>query len=196
MTEKTGIPLGTISKYVAQSSTASFANAAKIARAAGITLDDMAFGSGMGASRSERVPDGPDLVRLPRYNVEAAAGAGISVTSELVTDVVAFERAFLRDLGAAPDRCSVIWARGDSMVPTIPDGSILVVDHSQIELVHGCIYVVNLGGDLLVKRLRRRLDSTVELVSDNQIYPVEALRPADLEHLRVIGRVVYFCRVP
>ena len=48
MTEKTGIPLGTISKYVAQSSTASFANAAKIARAAGITLDDMAFGSGMG----------------------------------------------------------------------------------------------------------------------------------------------------
>ncbi|MEN2979955.1 S24 family peptidase [Tistrella bauzanensis] len=195
MVDKTGIPLGTLSKYVAQSSTASFANAAKIASAAGVTLDEIAFGS-RALALHRTVEAGPDFVRLPRYDVQASAGAGINVTSELVTDIIAFERGFLRDLGAAPDHCSVIWARGDSMVPTIPDGSILVIDHSQIELVHGCIYVVNLGGDLLVKRLRRRLDSFVELVSDNPIYPVEALRPADLEHLRVVGRVVYFCRVP
>ena len=138
----------------------------------------------------------PDMVRLPRYEVQASAGAGAAVAGEIVTDVIAFERSFLRDLGATPEHCSAIWARGDSMMPTIPDGSILVIDHSQIDLTHGCIYVVNLGGDLLVKRLRRRLDSTVELVSDNQIYPVEVLRPADLDQLRVIGRVVYFCRVP
>lgn len=139
----------------------------------------------------------PEMVRLPRYDVQASAGPGTTVATEVITDVIAFDRGFLRDLGATPDRCSIIWARGDSMVPTIPDGSILVVDHSQTELTHGCIYVFDLAGDLLVKRLRRRVDGSIDLVSDNvTIYPVETVSPRDLDQLRVIGRVVYFCRVP
>ncbi len=40
---KTGIPKGTLEKYAAQSSTASFVNAARIATAAGVTLDQIAY---------------------------------------------------------------------------------------------------------------------------------------------------------
>ena len=152
--------------------------------------------------RGEPGSDGVDrlsqqgFVRLPIYDdVRASAGPGAAVTSEQ-SEVISFDRAFLRGLGATPDRCSMIWAHGDSMQPTIPDGSILIIDHGQTDVVNGCIYVLNIADDLVVKRVRRRLDATIEIVSDNAMYPPEALRADQLQQLRVVGRVVYLCRTP
>lgn len=138
-----------------------------------------------------------DLISLPFLDIEAAAGAGaVNPVYEITKSVISFERSFLRGLGALPDSCKIISARGDSMSPTIPDGALIVIDHSQRDVVNGWISVVNVCGDLLVKRVRRRLDGTVELVSDNPIYPVEAVGPDRADQLIVIGRVVYFCRAP
>jgi phage repressor protein C with HTH and peptisase S24 domain len=141
--------------------------------------------------------DQPDFIRLPMYDgVHASAGAGVTPTSEHSSAVLAFERQFLRERGAIPDSCTVIKARGDSMTPTIPDGSLLVVDHSQREVANGYITVVGVGDDLLVKRIRRRLDGMVELISDNAAYAPEVIAADRLEQLRIVGRVIYFCRVP
>ena len=142
------------------------------------------------------VDDLAGFIRLPRYTVEASAGPGINPGAELTVDVIAFDRQFLRDRGASPDQCTVIRARGDSMMPTIPDGSLLVVDHSQREISNGYITVISIGDDLLVKRIRRRLDGLVELISDNAAYAPELIATDRLEQLRIVGRVVYFCRVP
>ena len=209
MSERTGIPVGTLNKYTAMTSTASFTNAAKIALAAGVGLDVIAFGRSPMASQnvsklSERLRsqarwlnEQTDFVRLPVYpDIRASAGPGAAVPSERVDGVISFDPRFLRDQGAVPERCSVIWAHGDSMVPTIPDGSALIVDHSQTEVKNGSIMVIGVGEDLLVKRVRRRLDGLIDLISDNAAYQPETLGPDALQQLRVIGRVVYFCRTP
>lgn len=218
MVRKTGIPLGTMSKYAAETSTASFTNAAKIAEAAGIHLDAIAFsdaslsGSIQIRTMFDRLQAASDeyyqrktasdashahMIRLPVYgDVQAAAGYSSIPAAELAEGIMAFDRRFLRDQGASPDHCSVIWAKGDSMTPTIPDGSALIVDRSQTAISNGCIMVIGVGDDLLVKRVRRRLDGLVELVSDNSAYPPETLGPDSLQQLRVVGRVVYFCRTP
>ena len=221
MFEKTGIPRGTMEKYAAQTSTASFVNAARIAAAVGVTLDQIAFSEGdiskngvarpmhdvivgtaeMGERPTASILDfnQPDLVRLPIYNdVHASTGPGMVPASEQADGVVAFTRRFLANQGARPDHCSVIWARGTSMKPTIPDGALLVVDHSQREVEHGCIYVFNVSDRLLVKRARWRLDGRLELVSDNadEGYPVETFGAESVDQLRVVGRVVYFGRTP
>lgn len=142
-------------------------------------------------------PEGADFIRLPTYpDIRASAGPGATVPSEGVDGVISFDFSFLRDQGAVPERCSVIWAHGDSMVPTIPDGSALIVDHSQTEVKNGSIMVIGVGEDLLVKRVRRRLDGLIDLISDNAAYQPETLGPDALQQLRVIGRVVYFCRIP
>lgn len=220
--KNTGIPKGTLEKYAAQTSTASFTNAAKIAAAAGITLDQIAFSqediSKKGASESLRGlmrrlgeqsdrrgemrdkvanPDQPGMIRLPTYSeVRASAGSGAVAPSEQADSVMSFDSRFLRDQGAVPDKCVVIWAHGDSMMPTIPDGSALIVDHSQTEVKNGSIMVIGVDEDLLVKRVRRRTDGLIDLISDNPAYAPETLGPAALQQLRVIGRVVYFCRTP
>jgi phage repressor protein C with HTH and peptisase S24 domain len=81
------------------------------------------------------------------------------------------------------------------MVPTIPDGSLLVVDHSQREVANGYITVIGIGDDLLVKRIRRRLDGMIELISDNPTYAPELIATDRLDQLRIVGRAVYFCKV-
>lgn len=134
---------------------------------------------------------------LPFYeDVAAAAGAGAAVVADASHSIIGFDRQFLRDAGASPQTCTVIRAKGDSMSPTIPDGSMLIVDHSQREVANGCIMVIGIGDDLLVKRVRRRLDGLIDLISDNSAYAPETLGPAALQQLRVVGRVVYFCRTP
>lgn len=137
------------------------------------------------------------FVELPFYqDVAASAGPGAIATQEQPETVIAFARGFMNDLGAMVDRCSVIRARGDSMSPTIPDAALLIVDHSQAEVSNGCIMVINVGEDLLVKRVRRRLDGLIDLVSDNPAYPPETIGADRIQQLRIVGRVVYFCRTP
>lgn len=141
----------------------------------------------------------PDFIRLPIFrDVHASAGPGAVPIAEQANDVVAFGRRFLRDQGAVPEKCSIIWARGTSMEPTIPDGSILVIDHSQSTVEHGCIYVFNVADRLLVKRARWRMDGKLDLVSDNtnEVHPIETFAADTVEQLRVVGRLVYFCRTP
>ena len=141
--------------------------------------------------------DEMSFIRLPTYpDVRASAGPGAITTLEQADGVMSFDPRFLRDQGATPEKCTVIWAHGDSMVPTIPDGSALIVDHSQTEVKNGSIMVIGVGEDLLVKRVRRRLDGLIDLISDNAAYQPETLGPDALQQLRVIGRVVYFCRIP
>jgi transcriptional regulator with XRE-family HTH domain len=137
-----------------------------------------------------------DLIRIPRFDIHASAGVGLPVGPEVQLAAVAFDPAFLRERGAVPDQCSIITASGDSMQPSIPDGSLLVVDHSQTDVRNGHIMVINVGEDLLVKRIRRRLDGLIDLISDNPAYPPETIGRDTIEQLRVVGRVVYFCRTP
>lgn len=56
--------------------------------------------------------------------------------------------------------------------------------------------VISVADDLLVKRIRRRLDGLIDLISDNPAYAAETIGPDRVQQLRVVGRVVYFCRVP
>jgi len=206
---RTGIPRGTLEKYIAETSTPSFFNAVKIASALGVSLDVLAGSdSRFGVAPTMDTPElpaqimdfnQPDFITLPVYNdVHASAGPGTVPASEQADGVVAFARRFLVNQGAKPDHCSVIWARGTSMKPTIPDGALLVVDHSQRSVEHGCIYVFNVSDRLLVKRARWRLDGRLELVSDNtdEGYPVETFGADSADQLRVVGRVVYFGRTP
>jgi len=76
--------------------------------------------------------------------------------------------------------------QGDSMLGAgIHEGDILVVDRS-LEAREGSIVIAVLDGDLTVKRLRRR-NGTVELVPENEKYPV--IRVGAEQEFRIWGVV-------
>lgn len=89
-----------------------------------------------------------------------------------------------------PAALRFIHARGDSMEPTFSSGDILLVDSDVREIKIDGVYVLEAYGRLFIKRVRQRLDGSLEVSSDNPTHKtVDVLRP---DHdVKVAGRVLW-----
>ncbi|WP_457562856.1 LexA family transcriptional regulator [Caminibacter pacificus] len=76
---------------------------------------------------------------------------------------------------------------GDSMEPTIKDGSIIFIDRNDKNIRNGGIFVVNTNAGVFVKRVNLKSSGEIELISDNKAYPSETIKPNEVE---IVGRVV------
>ena len=143
--------------------------------------------------RSVMVPDAPsDYVLVPRFGVRAAAGSGALVATEEVQSFLAFRNDWVRrTLRRNPGDLAVIEAVGDSMEPTIANGDVLLIDRSEERIRDNAIYVLLAGDELVVKRVQRRMDGTLMILSDNKAYSSEEVPSHKAIDLKVIGRVFW-----
>jgi phage repressor protein C with HTH and peptisase S24 domain len=175
-----------------------------LANAAGVTIGWLASGEGPEPdfesdehARSHHAARGPDelarFVRLPRRATTAAAGAVAGPEPDWAdTEFIALRHDWVRTaIGVDPAHIGLEIAVGDSMSPTIHDADILLVDMAEREFGQFGIYVVEIGGERIVKRIQRKLDGTIILISDNATYEREYLTPERVAELKVIGRVVW-----
>ena len=138
-----------------------------------------------------------DVIAIPRYDVQAAAGDGIIPVSENAEDSgISIARSFLRRIGAHPNSCILLESKGDSMLPSIPGGSLLVVDRSKTEIEDDMVFVFRVGPGIKVKRAVWRIDGNLDLVSDNEKYPPETYGPDRADEIAPIGQVMLVLRHP
>lgn len=137
-------------------------------------------------------PSGNEYVMVPFHDVRASAGGGSIIHDESIVDHLAFKRDWVtKSLGCNPEQICVIEVRGDSMIPTLNDADLLLLDMRAVtQRVEG-VYVIQLQGSLLVKRLRFKINGTVDVISDNKRYGTETLTSRQADELTVIGRVVW-----
>lgn len=141
-----------------------------------------------------RSPSEETHVIIPRYNVHAACGNGLLNDHVEVNGGLAFMRSWIRDMGWIAANLVVIYARHDSMAPTITDGAVLLVDTSQTAPESGRVYVLNWFGEERVKRLHRVGASQYRVASDNPNkaeFPDEVVDFEESSDVRIIGRVVW-----
>jgi phage repressor protein C with HTH and peptisase S24 domain len=137
--------------------------------------------------------DRQDYVVLPKRPEAAAAGAE-SQPAPNTTEFIAFRRDWVRGyLGVEADRLIVETAIGESMDPTIQDGDLLLVDTTESHFHSFGVYVIEIAGERLVKRMQPRLDGSLTLISDNPSYQPDHLPPDWADTVRVVGRVVWTC---
>lgn len=158
-----------------------------IYRATGI--DPKPFVGGSAASLPV-VADAPgDMVDV--YNVEASAGHGALVDSEMVVDRLSFPPGYLRQITSShPRNLAIISVKGDSMQTTLNDGDLVMVDTSKRDLSFDGLFVLQDGGaSLLVKRIGRAARrGWVMLISDNRNYnPIER----EISEIDVVGKVIW-----
>lgn len=145
-----------------------------------------------GSAHSTDLSTPSEYTLIPRKDVLAAAGDAVLVPAEEVIDYILFRTDYLRrELGLDPKNLTVIQAKGDSMEPTIQNGDLLLVDVSQAHEGDNAIYVLNIDGRLLVKRLHFRLDGTIRVTSENPKYEAEVVKAGDDKVFRLVGRVVW-----
>jgi phage repressor protein C with HTH and peptisase S24 domain len=180
--------------------------AARIAKAAGVSLEWLATGKGprdrdmvsvMDPERGGMVEyrsrdDMEGFVVLPRYEVRASAGAGTVVHSERIVDYLSFKAEWiLHRLRLNPEHLILIEAVGDSMRPRINNGDLLLVN-TQVSSVRGdAIYAISVAGELLVKRIQREMNGDLVIISDNTAYAPKLVRTSELDRVHVVGEVVW-----
>jgi len=121
-------------------------------------------------------------------DIRASAGGGAEVFDEGY-EYIDVDRTLIENmLGELPSgEIEAIHVEGESMEPTLPDGSIVFVDRRQNDPSKDGIFVASTANGLFIKRIRRRVDGMVELISDNPLYTPEVLLP---EQVEIVGRVV------
>lgn len=76
---------------------------------------------------------------------------------------------------------------GESMEPTLQDGSIVFVDKMETNINKNGIFIAQTLNGLYIKRIHQRADGMIELISDNSVYPPEAIHPNEVT---IVGKVV------
>ena len=96
-----------------------------------------------------------------------SAGGGDDADDQRVTGRLKFRRRWLDRHGLVARSCRVIAVVGESMEPTVADGSSILVNHASRRRRLGHIYVVRTQKSLVVTRAGRDPAGVWQLVSDN-----------------------------
>lgn len=88
------------------------------------------------------------------------------------------------------DKLSMVTMHGDSMSPTFDDGAILLIDRGWGTIKSDAVYALAKDGSMYVKRILRRVDGSLNVLSDNPNYPPELIENPSKSGIKVLGRVV------
>ena len=113
-----------------------------------------------------------DFVAVHRSEAIAGVTTGNVYTQD--SGVIPFRRSWLDQEGIDREAANVFRVHGDSMEPTLTDGSAILVDYNRKNLRDDGIFVFKQGEALLVKRAH--FDNGWWFVSDNPKYGPFALR--------------------
>ncbi len=120
-------------------------------------------------------------------DIRASAGGGAEVFGEDY-ETLSVDRTIIANMvGFSNKNLEAIHVDGESMEPTLSDGSIIFVDREQTNISKDGIFVASTTAGLFIKRIRQRADGMVELISDNKAYSPEVLTP---DEVAIVGKVV------
>ncbi len=133
------------------------------------------------------------LALVPELELGYSMGGGSIFSDYRQIGFVPFHREWLRAFmrGTFAD-LFVARGEGDSMMPTLLDGDIVLIDTSQKTIdKQDRIWAISYGDLGMIKRIRRQPNGIYRITSDNPI--VEAIEVAD-DEMYVVGRVVWVGR--
>ena len=172
-----------------------------LAAAAGVSVAWLAQGEGpepvlasfdpRGGSLAASGSDRTQFRLLPTVMEGAAAGSGRPI-SDGASEFIGLRHDWLRaTFNREPEDIIMETAIGDSMEPHIGNGDLLLVDTTDQTFRSFGIYVIEVRAERLVKRVQRKFDGSLILISDNTRYQPESIAPDVATDVRVVGRVIW-----
>jgi hypothetical protein len=141
----------------------------------------------IGGTGESRFP----LIMVPKAKTRVSAGGGAIPEEGTTGEEYAFREEWLRKIAADPHKVILIDVDGDSMVPTLLDKDIILIDMNRKTIKDGRIFAIAIGDALIVKRLQIIPGELIKVISDNPAYDSFPVRPNEL---RIIGQVVWYAR--
>jgi phage repressor protein C with HTH and peptisase S24 domain len=203
LARRVGVSQQTIGKLVSGSSQSS-AYLHKIARALKTTAEYLDGETDEPSLPAAATPTGTtdlssmdeeDDVLIDMIDLAYGMGGAFLDSDQVEVERVKFSRSWLRQFtNTLPRHLVSTRGIGDSMMPTIHDRDVVIIDKSQTrvdlnmgEKIWACVY----GGVGMIKRLRPMPDGTVKISSDNLVIRDEVAADGDLF---IVGRVIAVVR--
>ena len=127
---------------------------------------------------------------MVRYfdQISASAGGGAD-SDDVENQMIQIPQEFVMMLGGERELKNIeaINVTGDSMEPTFSYNDVVFVNRAKTDLARGGIFTIRTEAGLFIKRVQKRLDGRVDIISDNPVYSTQTLHQNEIE---VIGRVV------
>ncbi len=123
---------------------------------------------------------------FPSVNVSAGGGAYENDDDYEKLEVPPY---FINMLGGSENLKNIdaINVVGDSMEPTLNSDNIIFLDVAKKDFSKEGIYAFTTIHGLFVKRIQRRVDGKLDVISDNKEYPVQII---DKNDLTILGKVI------
>ncbi|WP_331274480.1 XRE family transcriptional regulator [Sphingobium sp. JAI105] len=130
-----------------------------------------------------------DLVEIDSIDLKYGMGGSFLDTDHIEVEKVKFARSWIRQFtNSPPNMLCTTKGIGDSMMPTIHDQDVVIIDRSQTRPEMGdMIWAVAYSGWGMIKRLRALPDGRIRISSDNQLVRDEYASDGDLF---IVGRVI------
>ena len=139
----------------------------------------------------ESLVDATNKFFMIRYfsDISASAGGGAGDDMAEAVEELEIPHEFALMLGGERELRNIeaINVSGDSMEPTFSYNDIVFINRTKTDYQRGGIFTIRTEAGLFIKRLVRRIDGKIDIISDNDIYPTQTLTPNEIE---VVGRVV------
>lgn len=121
-------------------------------------------------------------------DISASAGGGSENDSDEIQELE-MPQQFVFMLGGEKELkyIEAINVSGDSMEPTFSYNDIVFINRNKTDLGRGGIFTIRTEAGLFIKRVQKRIDGKIDIISDNKVYSTQTLNPNEIE---VIGRVV------
>lgn len=121
-------------------------------------------------------------------DIRASAGGGAYGFDEDNAELISIDEKIMHNMvGMGNTELEAIHVDGESMEPTLQDGSIVFVDRTQTNINKNGIFIASTTGGLFIKRIHQRADGMIEFISDNSVYPPQAVHP---DEVTIVGKVV------
>lgn len=121
-------------------------------------------------------------------DIRASAGGGAYGFDEEASELLSIDEKIMHNMvGMGNTDLEAIHVDGESMEPTLQDGSIVFLDRTQTNINKDGIFIASTTTGLFIKRIRQRADGMVELISDNKMYSPEVIAP---DEVTIVGKVV------
>lgn len=147
--------------------------------------------------------DGQDqeFAKVPLHEATLSAGPGFENESEVVVETMAFRREWLKRVGVAASAARLAKVSGDSMMPTLCSGDLVLIDTTKTPDSSGIIsstsrkppiYAFVEDGEAKVKRVARVDSDLYAVMSDNIEYAPVFWRSDEMRSAHFIGKVVWW----
>lgn len=143
-----------------------------------------------------------DYESVPLVDAELSAGPGSVNYEDMVVADLMFRRDWLRRLGVKSEDARLARVRGESMLPLLHDGDLVLIDTSNRTIplrprkpgrpAKISLFAVLDDGEARVKRIEHSTEGRFILHSENSAYfPPEIREPMASDSFRVIGKVLW-----